>query len=273
MAVPYTVTRSALRQKIARQVDDLFRMGTATAGGANTIADTNTLFETDDFYNGCRFYIYSGVGAAQSERLVTDFASSTAQATVRPNWATQPTTASLYEVHRLLRVSDYNDAIDEAVRQLQYDFLVSQVSTVSLTTDDFIYDLPASFAYVNRVSIIDTDLDEVYILNEGDEWHIKGGSYDDIEIARWVPVATGYTLKIEGQAVATLPTADTDSLSLDIEFLVHYGMAWCFAKLGGRNSPDQEYYRERADKELAIAEERRRSLPRRVQPGSIFAER
>jgi hypothetical protein len=73
--------------------------GTATAGAAGTLTDTNNRKESDDYWTGGRIEILSGTGSGQV-RDITDFAQSTSVISVTPNWATNPDTTSVYKVIR-----------------------------------------------------------------------------------------------------------------------------------------------------------------------------
>lgn len=267
---PFAITRSALRHEIARRLDDLWT-GTFTGVAAGSGTDTS-LAEVDDFYNGRRIFVYSGTGIGQ-ERLITDYVQSTGVLTIRPNWTTNPT-AALYEIHKLLRVTDYNAFIDSAIRWLAWEVLVSKVdSTTTLTSDTFEYALPADFAYISKLTIVDADDADNYSVLQNVDWEIVGGATDDIKLAPWVGFSTDDVLKVEGQAYPSLPTADTDSIALDTECLLDYALFCAYQKLGGRNSPDQEYYRDQAKLQLGKAEATKAALPRRVEPGSVFTER
>lgn len=68
----------------------------AAAGGATTITLGSTADPRDDYYNGCRVMITSGVGAGQLN-TITDYVGSTKVATVT-TWGTNPTTASVYSI-------------------------------------------------------------------------------------------------------------------------------------------------------------------------------
>ncbi len=78
---------------------NLIEEGTATAGAAGTLTDTNNRKEADDFWTGGSVEIIAGTGDGQI-RDITDFVQATSVISVSPNWATNPSTDSVYKVVR-----------------------------------------------------------------------------------------------------------------------------------------------------------------------------
>ena len=73
--------------------------GTATAGAAGSLTDTTKRKEKDDYWKGGIIEILSGTGAKQA-RDVTGNTQSTGVITVSPDFATTPSTDSVYRVIR-----------------------------------------------------------------------------------------------------------------------------------------------------------------------------
>jgi len=71
--------------------------GTAQGGTASTIQLAAGETFGDDILNGCVVKIISGTGAGQA-RVITDYTSATDTATVTPNWTTNPSSDSVYEI-------------------------------------------------------------------------------------------------------------------------------------------------------------------------------
>jgi len=71
--------------------------GTAQAGTASTIQLASGESFADDELNGNVVKVTSGTGAGQA-RVITDYAGATDTATVIPNWTTNPSSDSVYEV-------------------------------------------------------------------------------------------------------------------------------------------------------------------------------
>lgn len=73
------------------------RKGTAQAGAASTITLDGSASAVNDFYNGTLITILSGTGSGQS-RIITDYVGSTKVATVGENWATNPSSDSVFMI-------------------------------------------------------------------------------------------------------------------------------------------------------------------------------
>lgn len=71
--------------------------GTAQAGAAGTITLAAGASSTNDLYNGARIMIHTGTGAGQS-RIITDYNGTTKVASIAPNWVTNPSSDSEYEI-------------------------------------------------------------------------------------------------------------------------------------------------------------------------------
>ena len=72
--------------------------GTATAGAAGTITLQAGSVPVDDYFNGCVIFIASGTGLNQC-RMITDYVDSTRVASVTPNFATNPSSDSVYTIY------------------------------------------------------------------------------------------------------------------------------------------------------------------------------
>ena len=73
--------------------------GTAASATSSTLVDTANRKEPDDYWTGGVIEIVSGTGDGQV-RDITDFVQSTSTITVSPNWATTPSTDSVYRIVR-----------------------------------------------------------------------------------------------------------------------------------------------------------------------------
>jgi hypothetical protein len=112
-----SITRVQLRERIARHpvLRDHIAGGTATAGGAATLTDTNKLVRADagDFI-GCKVFISAGTSAGDERNVTASTAAG--QLTVDVAFTASPTTSSVYELHRRYDVTEYNQVIDDALR-------------------------------------------------------------------------------------------------------------------------------------------------------------
>jgi hypothetical protein len=71
--------------------------GTAQAGTASTIQLSAGTSFADDILNGAVVKVLTGTGAGQA-RLISDYTGATDTATITPNWTTNPSSDSVYEV-------------------------------------------------------------------------------------------------------------------------------------------------------------------------------
>jgi hypothetical protein len=71
--------------------------GTAQAGAASTIQLAAAEGFANDELNGCVVQIVSGTGAGQA-RTISDYVGATDTATIEPDWITNPSTDSVYEI-------------------------------------------------------------------------------------------------------------------------------------------------------------------------------
>jgi hypothetical protein len=97
-----------------------FFSGTAQAGDASTITlELYTPGGMNDYFNGCLIYITGGTGAGQA-RIISDFVLSTLVVTVSPNWATNPSSDSTYNIYATNPADEafYRQAVDWAMATL-----------------------------------------------------------------------------------------------------------------------------------------------------------
>ncbi len=76
-----------------------------------------TAHQTDDYYNGMTIFIKSGVGINQL-RTITDYNGNLEEATITPNWTTNPATTDQYAIMPAITLAsvDSNDAIAHVTR-------------------------------------------------------------------------------------------------------------------------------------------------------------
>ena len=73
------------------------RKNTAAAGAVGSITLDASASSVNDFYKGALVFIVGGTGVGQS-RLITGYTGSTQVALVSPNWATTPSTDSIFVI-------------------------------------------------------------------------------------------------------------------------------------------------------------------------------
>lgn len=86
--------------------------GTATAGATGSITDTKRT-EINNYWKGGTVEILAGTGIGQ-KRDITEFVQSTGVASVTPNWATTPSTDSVY-----VMVKSFTTKIEQCFKKLE----------------------------------------------------------------------------------------------------------------------------------------------------------
>ncbi len=110
--------------------------GTASAAAAGTITLQNTASALADFYNGNVIQIIAGTGAGQS-RVITDYAITTFQASIAPNWITTPDATSKYVVYGQgpCRVEDVTTGAIDADAIAADAIGASEIATAAIDAD------------------------------------------------------------------------------------------------------------------------------------------
>lgn len=131
-----SVTRVAIIEEAARRAGALWYWGTATAGAAGTLTDTNNLiFPNNDDLKGAEIYIHTGTGLGQS-RVISASTSGSNLVTVVPNWTTTPDTTSQYFVFRTpYRYQTFVDGVDDAIRRVRHRKLFSKTNEEYVAQD------------------------------------------------------------------------------------------------------------------------------------------
>lgn len=75
----------------------VIRANTAQAGAAGSVTLDASASAVDDFYNGTLIHITAGTGAGQA-RIISDYVGSTKVASVAVNWATNPSSDSVFAI-------------------------------------------------------------------------------------------------------------------------------------------------------------------------------
>jgi hypothetical protein len=83
----------------------IIRASTAAAGAAGTITLDGSAVAIDDYYNGCIVRTTGGTGGGggsgslnNQARIITDYVGSTKVATIEPNWETNPSSDTTFDI-------------------------------------------------------------------------------------------------------------------------------------------------------------------------------
>jgi len=147
--MPGLVARWEIRHRVAHEVRDL-TLGEVESSTDTTWVDSNRT-EPDDHWKGAESYFYGGTGRGQSRRIVSSATGSGTQ-TVQRAMSPRPLAGTLYELHRLFTVDDYNRAIERTISRVRHHVLLPiETSVLATTDDDHLYDVPPPFDTVRRV--------------------------------------------------------------------------------------------------------------------------
>jgi len=86
--------------KLLSEIKDYEDIGTAQAGGTNTITLRTKAEAVDGYYNGMAVKIYDQTGAGQEDVIIA-YVGATREATMANNWQVIPDSSSLYYVQKL----------------------------------------------------------------------------------------------------------------------------------------------------------------------------
>jgi len=147
-----------------RNVSDQ-QTGTATAGAASSLTDTANRKEADDYWTGGKIEILAGTGVGQV-RDITDFVQSTSVISVSPNWATTPSTDSVYRIIR-----SFASKIDQCFEELE-TMLYNKGKRHQLILESEQIKYPLVYLAISNICL---DISN----EEGDQWDIKRQHYWD----------------------------------------------------------------------------------------------
>jgi len=139
--------------------------GTATAGAAGTLTDTAKRKEADDFWKGGIIKILSGTGVGQT-RAVTGNTQSSGVVAVSPNWATNPSTDSVYVI-----IKSFTNKIEKMFNTLE-TMIYNKGKRHSLILESSQIELPLIYLTVHSICL---DL-----INEPDDkWNLLSDKYEE----------------------------------------------------------------------------------------------
>ena len=227
-----------VRHTLAGLLGDRLAVGQATGGSATSLIDVNERVEPDDYWNGCRIYIYSGPGAPQ-ERIISDFTQSTRSITVSPTW-TAVNGSSTYEIHRAFSVLDhYNPMIKMALRsRRKRHMLAKEDETVKLVADTYEYSIPTGFVSISEIwrqnalsqFVEPIPLDHVYVLRSGKKLVFE----KQVALKEGHIIADRY-LRLIGQQYQAEPSSESSEITVNTTPIIWLAKAMLHANKGEMN--------------------------------------
>jgi hypothetical protein len=147
-------TLQQIRQSVGRALADVVISEATSTVDATSLIDTYGLQGGDDDFNGCQVMIYDAAGSIidGEKSFVSDYASSTHDATVAPAFSAAITDGDKYEMWKAFRVEDVNQAINDAITEVSKDALIDkQLLTEFTQADKYEYNCLTGFVAVNKV--------------------------------------------------------------------------------------------------------------------------
>lgn len=175
--------------------------GTATAGATGSLTDTASRKEPDDYWTGGKIEILNGTGANQV-RDITDFVQSTSVISVSPNWATTPSTDSVYRVIR-----GYTKKILQAFQKLTA-MLYNKGQRHALIIESSQVKIPMIYLTVYFICL---DL----MKEEGDKWDRLSTKYWELFTTEFSQMKLDYDLDESGSISGDEEQRDVTSLRFD----------------------------------------------------------
>ncbi len=151
----YDFSLLTLRHNIARLVEGsrLFYLGSVGTNSTATSIIDPTRVEPDGHHAGSWFYVYTGAAQGQ-ERQVSANSPTGTSLTLAYALSPVPTTGDLYEDHHEFSVDDYNNAIRNAMTEVEDEvFVPISWDQGVINSSTFEYDIPAGFSHINEVQV------------------------------------------------------------------------------------------------------------------------
>lgn len=174
--------------------------GTATAGASGSLTDTASRKEPDDYWMGGRIEILNGTGSGQV-RDITDFVQSTSVISVSPNWATTPSTDSVYKVIR-----GYTKKIQQSFDKISA-MLYNKGNRPSLIIESSQIKVPMIYLTVHFICL---DL----MKEKGDKWDSLATRYWDLFSTEFGQMKLDYDADESGTVTGDEVQRDVASLRL-----------------------------------------------------------
>lgn len=279
-AVSRTVAQ--LRHAAALRVRDLWT-GTLTAQASvgNTQLQDSTRIEVPGFFANC--FIYIGQDAtSEAHRLVNSGAGAVILANdggIRVVRAE----GTVYEIHRLLSVADYNAFITDAILSISTEAVLASIDHSALTITasatkpsgfENEYQLPAQFKYITEVWIEDSGGDFSTLIPMS-ELSIIAGTTKKLRFTHDIAARSfqaGKRIRILGQGPPGVPAlSDTTAVTIDPDFIASYVEMMVLTPIAAGTGARAQAAAARVRTLTALVEAKRASAASeaRVAPGSL----
>lgn len=261
------------RHRLARRLNDHW---------TGTLADmepvTTTAFrlpnrpERADYFVNAWFRV--GIDSDAEEHLISASGPADPNVTIGgAGLANQHEAGTFYEIHRRFSAEHYNESLLDALSDARSEAVLANLDYQVLTwvQDQWEYDIPTNFKYINRVQIEDAEgkLEQDFDL---EELRIVPGIPRKLEFSRRYSTTPGHTIRILGQGPeADPPDLDSSSVQIDQAFLLAHAELTLRTILAEGEDQIAAANRGRLRDLATLVELKRQALTteHRVLPGSI----
>ena len=156
MTAPFqTRTRKQVRESIGFALNDMILVAASSSIDTTSLLAVYSLGKGgDDEYNGRQVVCVTPAGSivAEEKSWVSDFNSTTKDATVSPAFSANIITDDLFEMWKVFTVEEVNDAINQAIMEVTKDTLqIKQVTTQYTDSNAYEYNILSGFVGLYQV--------------------------------------------------------------------------------------------------------------------------
>lgn len=263
-----------LRYRLSQRLGDLWAgtlTNTLTSGTAT--ATITTRLERAGVFSGGMFRVGTQGAQTVEEKPIAAYTGAGAF-TVGSNWSATHNPGEEYELHTKFTAAEYNRMLLDALADARGEAVLSNLRYTALVwvQDQWEYDLPTNFKYIDRVEILGTNGRPEYRYRNED-LDVLAGIPKKLEFPRWATHTPGLTIRITGQGSEQDPTnVDTGIVVTDESFLLAHAELHARARLASLGGDIGAVNRTRL-RDLNTAIELKRaamSTAHRALPGSLI---
>lgn len=211
-----------LRYRLSQRVNDLWRGTlTTTLTLASTSASITTRLERAGVFSGGMLRVGTQGAQTVEEKPIAAYAGAGAF-TMGTGWGVAHNPGEEYEIHLKFTAEAYNRMLLDALADARGEAVLANLRYTALTwvNDQWEYDLPTNFKYIDRVEIMGADGHPEYRYRNED-LRVLAGIPKLLVFPRWASHTPGLTIRITGQGSEQDPTNyDTGVMVTDDSFIL-----------------------------------------------------
>ncbi len=147
-----------IRQSVGYILNDMVLVEASTNGDTSSLIAAYSLGRGgDDEYNGRQLYAATMTGsiAAGEKSWISDFVAASFDATVAPVFSAATAGADIFEMWKVFRVEEINDAINQVISDITAKALqIKTIRTAFTETDKYLYDALSGFTHLSLVEYV-----------------------------------------------------------------------------------------------------------------------